>query len=192
MHAPGVLSVDRPDSVDLRAKCDAWVRKRRAMINHSGQVAAGQQRGARALSRRHFLVGSAATAGVALLAACGGSITAADTPVPTRVQVLTPAPSPTAAGSASAPTMLAASPMMQTAPSPAKMPKAYISACNLAPRSPPLSRRLPARGAGVGTLWTVGRHVGGVSRAYRGVERSIGGACSECGSRRSILSGFHR
>lgn len=51
------------------------------------------------LSRRHFLVGATATAGAAILAACGGSGTPTDTPKPATAATSAPAAPTTAAAS---------------------------------------------------------------------------------------------
>lgn len=101
------------------------------------------------LSRRHFLAGATAAAGAAILAACGGSSTATDTPVATKSAATAAAPSaPTApaavpattastAAAASAPaavaspsvaatagsTAVAASPAAVAATAPANVPK---------------------------------------------------------------------
>jgi len=71
-----------------------------------------------ALSRRHFLAGVTATAGAAILAACGGASSATDTPKPAGGATSAPAGAPTTAaaataapatkGSAAAPTTAAA------------------------------------------------------------------------------------
>ncbi|HEY8293473.1 MAG TPA: ABC transporter substrate-binding protein, partial [Thermomicrobiales bacterium] len=66
----------------------------------------------RALSRRHFLTGVTAAAGAAILAACGGSSSATDTPKPAGAATSAPAAAATSApatsGSAAAPTTAAA------------------------------------------------------------------------------------
>ncbi len=95
---------------------------------------------ARAFSRRHFLTGAAASAGAALLAACGGSKAATDTPAPTKALAATVAP--TTAAAAGTPAATAASTARTAAPAGATtdasnpsapttqaaiaMPKAYI------------------------------------------------------------------
>src|SRR5947209_8017340 len=58
------------------------------------------------VSRRRFLVGVAATAGGAILAACGGSSAPTDTPKPASPTTIRPtaAPSATAASAAAGPT----------------------------------------------------------------------------------------
>ncbi|MDQ6602500.1 MAG: twin-arginine translocation signal domain-containing protein, partial [Chloroflexota bacterium] len=70
------------------------------------------------LSRRHFLAGATAAAGAAILAACGGTSSATDTPKPATGATSAPASAPTTAaaataapatsGSAAAPTTAAA------------------------------------------------------------------------------------
>jgi YVTN family beta-propeller protein len=73
-------------------------------VTETGHRAHGSGR----LSRRHFLAGAAISAGAALLAACGGSAKATDTPAPTKA----PAAAPTAAPAAAtvAPTAAATAP----------------------------------------------------------------------------------
>lgn len=60
--------------------------------------------GTKSLSRRGFLVGAAVSAGAAILAACGGSSSATNTPVPAATAAATKAPTTAAASAASATT----------------------------------------------------------------------------------------
>ncbi len=70
---------------------------------------------AKHLSRRHFLTGAAVAAGTAILAACGGSSSATDTPKPAAAATTAPA-----AGATTAPAASSAAPAATTAaPAPA-------------------------------------------------------------------------
>ena len=72
------------------------------------------------LNRRHFLAGATATAGAAILAACGGSA-ATDTPAPTKPAATTAGAAPTTAPAAASPattgTTAASAPSVVASPS---------------------------------------------------------------------------